>query len=381
MIGKKIFQGNSGPTITSIPDGSAALDSTFPNKTLIDDFVRCLAVQPDGKIILGGGFANIDSIESKRIARLNADGTLDKNFVAAANNVIYSVALQEDGKIILGGDLTNINGVDCKSIVRLGADGTVDASFKLWTDTEGSLRSILVQPDGKIIVAGHFTKFHAVKKGRIARLNSDGSLDESFKATANNVIWGLALQEDNKLLIGGDFNMVNATRRNHLARVDSNGEIDKNFNTGSGANGWVYAIAVQSDGRIVLGGDFTEFNGRPRNRVARLDSDGTLDATFTPGAGPDNGIRTIAIQPDQKILLGGVFKYFNDTALSRVARLNVNGSVDLSFDPGAGFNDVVRTLQLQKDGKILAAGSFTNYNGVAVSRIARLQGSASKAKK
>ncbi len=381
LIGIAMFHGNKGPVITSIPDGSADLDPTFSSKVSVDDFIRCLNVQPDGKILIAGGFENINSVEAKRVARLNADGTLDKNFVTAANNVLYSVALQNDGKIILGGDFTNISGVDCKSVARLNVDGTVDTSFNLWKDTDGTLRSIAVQPDGKIIVAGHFTKFHGVKKLRIARLNPDGNLDESFKTTANNLIWTMALQEDKKILVGGEFTMINQTRRNHLARLNPNGELDNLFNPGSGANGWVYAIALQSDGRIILGGDFTEFNGRPRNRIARLDSDGSLDSTFTPGAGPDSKILAVAIQPDQKILLGGIFRFFNDTALGHIARLNVNGSVDQSFDPGTGFNEVVRTVELQKDGKILVAGSFTNYNGVACSRIVRLQGSAAKSKK
>ncbi len=381
IIGNLVFHTNSGPTMTSVRDGSAILDGAFQNKALIDDFVRCVAVQPDGKILIGGGFKNINSLDAKCVARLNGDGTLDKNFVAAANNVIYSVALQEDGKIILGGDLSNISGVNCKSIARLTSDGTVDTSFHLWTDTDGTVRSVIVQPDGKIIVAGHFTKFHGAKKNRIVRLSSDGDLDETFRAGANNVIWTTVLQEDKKILIGGDFTVAGVLRRNHIARLNPDGALDKNFDPGAGANGWVYAIAVQGDGRIVFGGDFTEFNGRPRNRIARLDPDGSLDATFNPGAGPDSGIRTIAIQVDQKILLGGIFKYFNDTALNRIARLNVNGSLDQSFDPGTGFDNAIRELKLQQDGKILAVGTFTNYNGATVSRIARLRGSSAKAKK
>ncbi|MEO7299949.1 MAG: protein kinase [Verrucomicrobiota bacterium] len=380
LLGKTIFAPKSGAVISSIPDGSASLDPTFQTKTVIDNFVRSAAAQTDGKIIIVGGFETIGSIDSKKIGRLNADGTFDQSFVASADNVLYCVALQEDGKILLGGDLTSINGVSCKSIARLTPDGTVDSTFNLWTDTEGTLRSLLIQPDGKILVAGHFTKFHGVKKNRIARLNSDGSLDETFKAGANNVIWTMAAQDDKKILIGGDFTGVDGGKQNRIARLNTDGGIDKSFEPGTGANGWVYAIALQSDGKIILGGDFTDFNGRPRNRVARLEADGSLDATFTPGAGPDSGIRTIAVQTDQKILLGGVFKYFNDTALNYIARLNVNGSLDQSFEPGAGFNSVVRQLQVQKDGKILAVGTFTNYNGAACSRVVRLKGS-SKGKK
>ena len=194
------------------------------------------------------------------------------------------------------------------------------------------------------------------------------------------MIWPTALQPDKRLLVGGDFGQIDGVKRNRIARLNSDGKIDNSFDPGNGANGWVYAMAIQDDGRIVIGGDFTVFNGRPRNRIARLDTDGSLDATFNPGAGPDSGIRAIAIQSDQKILLGGVFQYFNDISLDHIARLNGNGSVDMSFVPGTGFDDTVRCLEVQKDGKILAAGHFTNYNGVASSRIARLQGSSAKKK-
>lgn len=382
LIGKLVFRSSEIATLeSSQPDGSADFDAKFQNKTTIDNFIRCIAVQPDGRIVIGGAFENVNTIESKRIARLNADGTFDKDFAASINSVLYCVALQEDGKIVVGGDFSEISGQPCKSVARLTPDGSLDPTFHLWPDTEGTLRSILVQPDGNIIIAGHFTKFHGVKKNRIARLTSEGDLDESFKGNANGVIWTTALQSDKKILLGGDFGQINGAKRSRIARLNSDGQIDNSFNPGNGANGWVYALAIQDDGRIVIGGDFTEFNGRPRNRIARLDSDGSLDATFNPGAGPDSGIRALAIQSDQKILLGGVFKYFNDTPRNYITRLNANGSIDLSFDPGEGFNDIVRCLAVQPDGKILAAGHFTNYNGVASSRIARLRGTSIQAKK
>jgi uncharacterized delta-60 repeat protein len=381
LLGKVVFNSGDGTALeSSQPDGSATFDPKFQNRA-VDNFIRCFAIQADGKIVIGGGFESINSIESKRIARLNADGTFDGDFAASLNNMLYCVALQEDGKILVGGDFTEISGQACKSVARLTPDGSLDPTFHFWPDTDGTLRSIVVQPDGKIVIAGNFKKFHSVRKNRIARLDSNGDPDESFKGGVNGVVWTMALQPDDKILLGGDFSLVNGVRRNRIARLNSDGQLDKNFNPGNGANGWVYAIAVQDDERIVIGGDFTEFNGRPRNRIARLDSDGKLDETFNPGAGPDSGIRAIALQRDQKILLGGVFNYFNDTPLNHIARLNVNGSVDLSFQPGEGFNDVVRAVEVQPDGKILAAGHFTNYNGIACSRIARLRGTSVGAKK
>ncbi len=380
LIGKQVFS-NGVPAVTSVPDGTASLDPAFQTKTSIDNFVRSVAVQADGKIVLGGGFENVEGIECKRIARLNADGSFDKNFAAALDNVLYAVVAQNDGKILLGGDFNDVSGQVCKSVARLANDGSLDNEFHRLTDMEGTIRSICLQPDGKILVAGSFQAIPGAKRNHLARLKADGSLDAAFKAGANGVIWPVVVQSDDKILIGGDFNTVDGVKLHRIARINPDGQVDKDFNPGAGANKWVYAIAVQKDGRIVIGGDFTEFNGRPRNRVARLESDGSLDATFNPGAGPDSGIRSIIVQADQKILLGGIFRFFNDVPLNHIARLNFNGSVDASFDSGTGFNDVVRTMALQEDGKILVAGHFTNYNGVACSRIARLQGATAKAKK
>ena len=380
LVGKKVFSIGTVTPVTTLPDGSANLDPTFQTKTVIDDFIRCVDLQAEGKILVGGGFETIDSIESKRVGRLNADGKLDTQFAAAANNVVYCIAGLENGKIVMAGDFTEINGDNCKGIARLNADGTRDTGFNVLSDIEGNVRAILVQSDGKTVVAGHFTRIHGTTKNRIARLNTDGTLDESFIGAANNVIWTLADQRDRKILIGGDFTIVGSARRNRIARLNRDGDVDQDFAPGSGANGWVHAIAVQIDRKILIGGDFTEFNGRPRNRVARLDPDGSLDLTFTPGAGPDSGIRALAVQRDQKILLGGGFRFFNDTQRSHIARLNPSGSLDESFAPGAGFSDAVRVLQVQRDGKILVAGGFTNYNGVAVSRIVRLRGTSVKGK-
>lgn len=379
-IGKLVFRNSETTIQSSRPDGSAAFDPKFQSKTVIDNFIRCFVVQPDGKIVIGGGFESINNFESKRVARLNADGSFDQDFAASINSVLYCVALQEDGKILVGGDFTEVSGQPTKGVARLLGDGSLDPGFQLQSAMDGSLRSIVVQPDGKIIVAGTFTKIHGVKKNRIVRLKSDGTLDESFKGGANGVIWTMALQSNGKILLGGDFNLINGAKRNRIARLDSDGAIDNSFNPGVGANNWVYAIVVQDDGRIIIGGDFTEYNGRPRNRVARLESDGSLDATFTPGAGPDSGIRSVALQEDGKFLLGGIFKYFNDTPRNYLARLNVNGSIDMSFDPGAGFNDLVRCVGVQPDGKILVAGHFTNYNEIASSRMARLRGTSVKSK-
>lgn len=152
--------------------------------------------------------------------------------------------------------------------------------------------------------------------------------------------------------------------------------IDPSFNIGTGVTGFntsVHSIALQPDGKILAGGDFTTFNDTTQNRLVRLNSDGALDASFDLGTGFDSQVRSITLQPDGKILVGGFFTAFNGTTQNRIARLNSDGTLDTSFNIGTGFNGPVHSIALQPDGKILVGGLFTKYNGTTQSRIARLQ--------
>ena len=153
--------------------------------------------------------------------------------------------------------------------------------------------------------------------------------------------------------------------------------LDTSFNPGSGANNPITAVARQADGRIVIAGTFTEFNGIPRNRIARLNPDGSVDAAFNPGAGADDDINAVAIQPDGRIVIGGFFSQFNGVSRSGIARLQTDGSLDTTFDPGTGVETLivhpqVHAVGLHADGRIVIGGFFKNVNGVPRDGIAQL---------
>jgi uncharacterized delta-60 repeat protein len=156
--------------------------------------------------------------------------------------------------------------------------------------------------------------------------------------------------------------------------LNSDGTLDDSFNPGGGALFWVNAIALQPDGKILIGGPFTTFNGVARKGVARLLSNGTLDSTFDPGTGANNWVNSIAVQTDGKIVIGGIFTNFNGTLANHLARLNAEGSRDVSFDIGSGLNDAVQCAVAPLDGTIVAGGLFTSVNGIACGRIARFVG-------
>src|SRR6185295_12042057 len=133
--------------------------------------------------------------------------------------------------------------------------------------------------------------------------------------------------------IAGEFNSINGTNRNFIARLNANGSLDTSFDPGPGPNAAIFAMALQSDGKVVIGGDFTSVDGTPRNRIARLNGDGTFDATFEPFSGADDTVYAVAVQPNGKVLVGGAFTTMDLRSRSRIARLDANGTLDLGFNP------------------------------------------------
>ncbi|MDP1728505.1 MAG: T9SS type A sorting domain-containing protein [Bacteroidota bacterium] len=362
--------------------GSGSLDATFNPGDGANDLVETTAIQSDGKIIIGGGFNSYNGTTRNRIARINANGSLDTTFNpgTGANLSIYTTAIQSDGKIVIGGDFNTYNGTTKYRIARLNANGTLDATFNQGTGTGAGDKVVTtaIQSDGKIIIGGSFYAYNGTARKGIARLNANGSLDATFNpgTGVDGTVYTTAIQSDGKIIIGGAFTTYNGTARNYIMRLNADGSLDATFNPGTGANTSVKTTAIQGDGKIIIGGIFISYNGTARNRIARLNADGSLDATFNPGTGTDGTVYTTVLQSDGKIIVGGGFTSYNGTARNRIARLNANSSLDATFNPGTGANTSVYTTAIQSDGKIIIGGWFTSYNGTARNYIARINGGA-----
>ncbi len=352
------------------------IDSTFNIGTGASLLLTNLSIQPDGKIIICGSFSTYNTIERKRIARINIDGTLDISFNSStgANTSIYTSAVQPDGKILIGGNFTAYNDLIISRFTRLNEDGTIDSTFIIGKGANNWVYQIAVQPDNKILICGSFTLFNDTVFNRIVRLNSNGSIDNTFNQVlgANAMISNIAIQQDGKIIIVGAFTSYEGTNINRIARLNSDGTLDNTFDPGTGANSTIWDIFIQPDGKIIIGGHFTTYDEINLNRIAKLNSDGTLDSTFNIGTGANNNISTITIQPDGKIIIGGTFTSYNGTSANRIARLNSDGSIDTTFIIGAGFNNWVNATNIQQDGKLIIGGFFTSYNGTGRNRIARL---------
>jgi uncharacterized delta-60 repeat protein len=167
--------------------------------------------------------------------------------------------------------------------------------------------------------------------------------------------------------------MYNGSSRRGIARVNTNGSLDTLFNPGSvSVDNEILTLALQPDNKVIIGGDFTTFNTISRTHIARLNTNGTLDTTFNPGSGADAPVMAVAVQPNGKILMGGSFGTVNSFSRSRIARLLANGTVDTNFNPGTGVDNAVEALALQTDGKVVLGGLFTNFNGHATTNLARV---------
>jgi uncharacterized delta-60 repeat protein len=361
-------------------DGS--FDADFDAGKGFIGYVYSVIIQSDGKIITGGLFSSFNGTKTNSVARLNADGSLDTEFAPPTtgfNNGVSSTVIQTDGKIIAGGSFTRFNGSERNYIARLNPEGTLDETFNIGSGFDAVVYSTATQTNGKIIVGGHFSSFNGTARNCIARLNSDGSLDASFDPGIgfNSAVYCIVIQTDGKILIGGNFTSFNGVARNFIARLNPDGTLDNMFNTGTSLNSWVYSISIQTDGKIIIGGDFTNINGTTENYFARLNTNGSFDTSFNLGAGFSNRVFSTTIQPDGKIIVGGNFTSFDGTTKSRILRLNNDGSLDVDFDPGTGFNNYVCTIVIQTDGKVIIGGYFSYFNGAVANGIVRLNNNGS----
>ncbi len=331
------------------------------------------AIQPDGKILIGGSFANVLGLARSNIARLNADGTLDLAFDPNANGTVYTIALQTDGKILVGGDFNGFNSIGGQQrshIARLDAITGAADSFN--PNANNTVHAIAVQADGKILAGGDFNGFNSIggqARNGIARLDATTGLADSFDPNASGRVHTIAVQADGKILVAGQFTNIGGQPRNYIARLDATTGAADSFNPN--ANDSVSTIAVQPDGKILVGGFFNGANsigGQPRNYIARLDATTGLADSFDPNASVF--VFAIAVQSDGKILAGGDFFTIGGQTRNRIARLDATTGLPDSFDPNA--NNSVFSIAVEADGKILVGGSFTSIGGQSRGSFARL---------
>lgn len=272
-----------------------------------------------------------------------------------------------------------------KSVSARFAESVLDRRWKAnVTGRSGAVRALLRLADGKILAGGEFTALQGSPARNLGRLLADLSPDpgfamapgthyDSFTFSWDREVWAAAEQTDGRILVAGEFHRVNGVPRRGLARLHPDGTLDRGFNAANGINDSVRGLAVLGDGRVAIVGAFTEVGGISRNRVALLQTDGTLDASFDPGTGCNDTVHAVALDTGNRLVCAGAFTQCGGSAVGRVVRLNATGALDATFNPGgAGANHEVQSVRKLGDGRFALGGKFSEYNGQSTLGIALL---------
>lgn len=316
--------------------------------------VHAVAMQSDGKILIGGEFTEVNGIGRFGLARLLPSGALDTTFTAGPTGIgrtIRSIAVLSNDQIVVAGDFNQFNGVARSRIVRLQANGTLDASFTSAVQF-GYPQKVALDGLGRLVVAGEIGNGEG---GALLRLTTTGAHDGTFPPMPGSAVYDFAIEPSGSIVFGGAFTQVGTTPRNRLARVSDAGVLDASFNPNAG--GTIDAVALLADGRIAAGGIFSFMGGRPVNHLALLESTGEVVAGFSPLF--NAGVTAVAQQSDGKLLVGGAFSMMGALTRSTLVRLNLDGTIDDTFiAPPWGANNSIRAIVVQPDLKVLVGGHF-----------------------
>lgn len=347
-----------------------------------DNSVHALALQSDGKVLLGGSFSVASLNPRPFLARLNADGSLDTNFNANVGGTVLCLAVQPDGRILLGGTFTTAGGVPKYCLARLNADGSLDTGFS--ANATGGLLGTAVyclslQSAGKILVGGSFGFVSGEARDCLARLEADGSVDPTFvpgpNFHPNRAVNSILPAPGGLLLLGGCFATIPNVYHTYMWVQDNGSYAGFGYPGSALPSSAVCAMLAQPDGKVLLGGYDVRVDAVPGRMLARLNVDHSQDTAFPATA--DGPVFCFAAQADGKILVGGAFASLNGVSRSGLGRLNADGSLDTSFNPAVtGPSTAVYAVAPQTDGKVCLGGTFTNVAGSTRYNFARLPATA-----
>jgi uncharacterized delta-60 repeat protein len=351
----------------------------------------------------GGNFNRIngDTKTGGFLYATKMDGSdYNKNFINFDRDVYAIAPYYTSGgtyQILVGGNFSNFYGVGYTYLIRLdGTTADIDTTFDTNTDyPDGIVRAIAVSSDNSIYIGGDFNNYGVYTVNHITKLSGGtNNVDTSWYSvspTFNRAVRAIVVQPDGKILVGGDFttfsDTVNGTTyMNYIIRLNPDGTYDTTFNYGGGGfDSLVRTITLQPDGKILVGGDFSTFYGAygtvDMNYIIRLNPDGTYDTTFNyNGFGANNIVNSIVVDPLDRILVGGAFTTYTNASIAYnancIVRLKTDGTYDPTFDTTVGFGGGVVTTQVNSIvisyDKVFVGGDFNNYNGTQAQQVVRL---------
>ncbi len=352
-------------------------DKLWPNLLTEGADVRVIFAQPDGKVLVGGRFTTVGAAPRHDLIRLNTNGTVDESFDAGSATGtfgwVFSLAAQPDGKILVAGYFNSFNDVSRRSLVRLNPDGSLDGSFGISGLDVTFAFDVDIQSDGKILA----TASNLIGSSFVARFTSTGANDggtgeQFFNLSGANGFRISYLPIENKILTTA---LVFGVPYQGIAtRIATTGGMDNSFNLpiGNSSNSYLLDNKLLGNGKYLIFGKFETINSMPRRNIAIVNPDGTVDPTFVPDTASSGVILAADVQADGKIVIGGSDFLPNGPLHGNLGRLNANGSIDTSFNPGRGANLSVKALQVMGN-RLFVGGDLFRYDRYPVPGLVRVR--------
>jgi uncharacterized delta-60 repeat protein len=355
------------PVTVEVPAGGVRY--TTPQVTF-GNLVSVILPLPDGRTLVGGSFTNVIANSTNYgiggLALLDANGDLVTDFNLNTSSV-EALALMPDGGVLVGGNFTFIDGVFRSRLARLSPDLSLDTDWTPGTGANNRIFSIVASASGYYL-GGQFTSYNGdTSLANVCRILPDGAPDPTFTPHAPLGIVYTLRPDGDGVVIGGSLSVANAetgTNQLGLIRLNGDGSHDTSFVASFTSTTTVYALTDLPDGKWLAGGS--------SGRLQRFLADGTTDNTW--GASANNTIRSIIVQRDGRIVIGGNFTTLAGSSINRIGRLNANGAYDGSFVPGDGADGEVYTVSQDALGGLYIGGNFNNYRSLQRGRYARLNG-------
>jgi uncharacterized delta-60 repeat protein len=321
-------------TPNGVYDNTFLVISGFSGVSATNSGPQTISIDTTDRVLCVGGFGKYSGITTNGLCRLNNNGTLDTDFLSnngtGPNSSPLGVGIQSNNKIIIVGNFTSFDGNVCGKICRLNSDGSFDSSF----NNGGSGFSILnpsevkLLPDDSMIIIGAFITYNGTSANRIIKLTKDGDIDPSFVYGSgfNNTVNRIFVASDGSVYVSGNFTTYNGTSVSDIVKLSSDGTLDTTFssNVGSGFSGALFALDIAEDqsGKILLcGNPSSTFNGNNFNGLIRLNTNGVVDNSLTLSEGFNLSVNSVMVDSYGKIIAGGLFTEFNQNVYGGLIRL------------------------------------------------------------
>jgi uncharacterized delta-60 repeat protein len=345
--------------------------------------VETIKIDNNNNIWVGGTFAKYNNqYVTYGLVKLNSDGTIVSNWNTG------STAINPNSNVGLTGFNHKVMDIEFS-----GSSANIYGQFNQYknntqycgvrVDATGS-RTTFVAPlfnygirgrtnsAGQVYVGISNSTFYGGLSTRFLRTNNSmATVDLTFKSGSsfNSSVYVIKLDANEKPLVGGEFSLYSGSSARYIARVNTDGTLDTTFTTGTGFNAYVSTIVTASDGKIYAAGNFTTYSGSTANRVIRINSNGTYDRTFNTGTGFNNVVNYIDTDLSGKLLVAGTFTTYSGSAVNRIARINTDGTLDTTFNTGTGFDLPTKAVAIDQEGNIYVGGQFFKYNGTPANGI------------